>query len=107
MDDIFHKLKNFLDSIPNGFPTSESGVEIKILKWIFSAEEAELFMKLKMAFETVEQIAARTGVDSNYLNKMLPEMSAKKQLLSVSFAGTTVYRIFPTYSDCTNFRCPE
>jgi NAD-dependent dihydropyrimidine dehydrogenase PreA subunit len=107
MDDIFHKLKNFLDSIPNGFPTSESGVEIKILKWIFSAEEAELFMKLKMAFETVEQIAARTGVDSNYLNKMLPEMSAKKQLLSVSFAGTTVYRIFPYVFGLYEFQMPR
>jgi hypothetical protein len=44
-------LRSFLDGIPNGFPESENGIEIKILKRIFTPEEAKLFMKLRLAFE--------------------------------------------------------
>ena len=60
-DEIYHKLAKVLDTLPNGFPSSESGVEIKILKKIFDPEQAELFCELKLTFETPEQIAERTG----------------------------------------------
>lgn len=61
-DTIYHRLRERLDAIPNGFPATKSGVEIKILKKIFTDEEAGVFMKLKISFETAAKISARTGL---------------------------------------------
>ena len=60
-DQIYAKLAKVLDTLPSGFPSTGSGVEIKILKRIFQPEEAELFCDLRLALETPEQIAKRTG----------------------------------------------
>lgn len=37
-DEIYRKLAKVLDTLPNGFPSTESGVEIKLLKRIFRPE---------------------------------------------------------------------
>ena len=60
-DEIYHKLAKALDTLPNGFPATESGVEIEILKRIFTEEQAGLFCDMRLTFETAEQIAERTG----------------------------------------------
>ena len=57
MSDVYSKLARVLDELPNGFPATESGVEIKILKKIFTPEQAELYCDLTLKFETAEQIA--------------------------------------------------
>lgn len=95
MNDAYNKLRVFLDSIPNGFPASETGIEIKILKRIFSEEEAELFTKMKLTFETAEQISTRTGLDVEYIKKMLPVMKNKGQLVGISKGNFSLYRIYP------------
>ena len=56
MENIYQKLREHLDSIPNGFPASKSGIEIEILKSIFTEEEASVFMNLKLNFETADKI---------------------------------------------------
>ena len=38
--------------LPNGFPSTENGVEIKLLKKIFKPEQAALFCDLRLTFET-------------------------------------------------------
>ena len=60
-DDIYRKLAQVLDTLPNGFPTTESGVELQLLKKVFKPDEAELFCDLRLSFETAEQVAERTG----------------------------------------------
>ena len=35
MTDVYEQLAKKLDKIPNGFPATESGVELKILRKIF------------------------------------------------------------------------
>ncbi len=95
MNDVYDELRSFLDGIPNGFPESENGIEIKILKRIFTPEEAKLFMKLRLAFETPEQIAARTGLEPDYIKRMLPVMKNKGQLVGISKGDFSLYRIYP------------
>jgi len=34
-DQIYHKLAKVLDTLPNGFPTTATGIEMRILKKIF------------------------------------------------------------------------
>ena len=95
MENIYYKLRDFLNSIPNGFPPSESGTEIEILKMIFTEEEAEMFMKLKLSFETPEKISKRTGLDVEYLKKILPVMDKKGQVFGVSLGAVSLYKLLP------------
>jgi len=60
-DEIYRKLAEVLDTLPNGFPSTEKGIEIKLLKKVFTQEEGELFCDLRLTFESAEQIAQRTG----------------------------------------------
>ena len=55
-DQIYAKLQKHLDNQAVGFPATKSGVEIKILKRIFSPEEAELTTYLSYKFEPLEKI---------------------------------------------------
>jgi len=71
---VYEKLADVLDSLPNGFPRSESGVELDLLKKIFRPDEAGLFCSLKLKKETAAYVAARTGHDPEELDKKLTEM---------------------------------
>jgi len=74
---IYKNLRKFMDSLPAGFPETESGVEIKILKKLFTPEQAKLFMKLTFEPETVENIANRIGIEPAILNLKLEEMAVQ------------------------------
>ena len=59
--DVYERLSAFLDGLPSGFPRTESGVEIRILKRLFTQEEAALASHLAMWSESVETIAQRVN----------------------------------------------
>lgn len=46
-DQTYRKLQRYLDSLPVDYPETESGVEIQILKHLFTPQEAEIALKLK------------------------------------------------------------
>ena len=94
-DDIYKKLARVLDTLPNGFPATESGVEIKILKKIFAQDEAELFCRLRLTAETAEQIAERTGFSLQGLEQKLTTMAEKGQVWMVEFEGVPFFRMLP------------
>ncbi len=94
-DEVYVKLAKVLDTLPNGFPATESGAEIKLLKKIFSPEEAYLFCDMRLTFETTEQIAERTGRPLEGLDDMLLNMANKGQIFSVDFGGTRVFKMLP------------
>jgi electron transport complex protein RnfB len=50
IEDVYHRLAGVLDTLPNGFPSSESGVEIKLLKNIFTPKQADLFCDMRLSF---------------------------------------------------------
>jgi len=79
-DDIYLRLREFLNQFPLGFPQSPSGVEIKILKRLFTEEEANIAIMLTHVPEEAIIIAKNAGVDVNYLEDKL-EMMAKKGLV--------------------------
>ena len=47
-DEIYRKLQKHLDSLPVDYPETESGVEIRILKHLFTPQEAEIALRLKL-----------------------------------------------------------
>ena len=60
-DQIYKKLQTHLDSQPVGFPATQSGAEIKILKHIFSPSEAEIATCLSHKPEPLEKVFGRAG----------------------------------------------
>ena len=56
---VYRKLQKYLDRMPISYPATESGVEIRILKHLFTPEEAEIALQLSMIPETVERIYKR------------------------------------------------
>ena len=77
MTDVYTRLAHHLDNLPAGFPATESGVEIRILKRLFSEEEADVAARLIMMPEPVTGIAARIGRDRAALEPLLERMSKK------------------------------
>ncbi len=55
-EQVYIKLQQHLDRQAVGFPATRSGVEIKILKYIFTPQEAEVATCLSYRMETVEAI---------------------------------------------------
>jgi len=58
---VYIKLQRHLDSQAVGFPATKSGSEIKILKHIFTATEAEIATCLTFKLESLETVFKRAG----------------------------------------------
>jgi len=58
-DQVYIKLQKHLDNQAVGFPATKTGVEIKILKHIFTPEEAEIASFLSYKFEPLKMIYSR------------------------------------------------
>ena len=54
---VYKKLAQRLDAIPNGFPSTENGIELKLLAKIYTPEEASLASEMRLTPETAEEIA--------------------------------------------------
>ena len=61
--DIYRQLQQHLDNIGIGFPVTESGVEIKLLKTLFTEEDAAMFLNMSELPETPREVAERIGKD--------------------------------------------
>ena len=58
-NDVYRRLAKHLDNLPGGFPPTESGVELRILRRLFTPEEAELAMRLTLIPEEAPVVARR------------------------------------------------
>ena len=93
-EDVYTRLREFMDTLPGGYPTTPSGVEIKILKRLFTPEQAELTMKLGREPEEVQSIAARTGTDETELAKKLEELALKGCIFRVRDGEKRLYQAY-------------
>jgi Na+-translocating ferredoxin:NAD+ oxidoreductase subunit B len=74
---VYYQLREQLDQYSVGFPSTESGVELKILEKLFSEDEAEIYLNLSMMLETSEAVARRTGRDPDETARSLERMTEK------------------------------
>jgi len=74
---LFKRLAKHLDDLPGGFPPTESGVEQRILRRLFSPSEAELALHLTLIMEEAATIAKRSGLPLKEAEKRLTEMARK------------------------------
>lgn len=93
--DIYQKLAEHLDAMPQGFPKTESGVELKILTKVFTEQEAEVAAQMKLIPETAEMAAERLGRDAGEMAELLERMASKGQLMGMGPKESRMYSAFP------------
>lgn len=79
---IYQNLAEQLDKIPNGFPKTKSGVELKILKKLFSPEEAKMASTLSLELQSIKSIAENNNADESEVKILLIGM-VKKGLIEL------------------------
>lgn len=89
--EVYERLRERLDKFPQGFPKTKSGVEIEILKELFTPAEAELMFHLKPFPELTAAIAQRAGRDAESVGAMLYEMSRKGLILRFKASPEEIY----------------
>ena len=88
-DQAYRQLARHLDALPNGFPPTDSGIELRMLAKLFTPEEAQLAARLRLTLESPDQIASRTGLDLRTIRPVLKSM-ARRGLIAFGKGETTL-----------------
>jgi len=94
-DAVYEKLADQLNALPNGFPRTKSGVEIRILKKIAQPEEAWLASQLGRKMESVKEIAARIGLSEEETVDRLRALIRPGLVQIENRDGTWYFRLAP------------
>ena len=91
----YQQLAQALDALPNGFPPTPDGAELRLLEKLYSPEEAALTAQLSPQLESSEAIASRLGLPHAELRKTLKSL-AKRGLIEAGRTETGLgYAILP------------
>jgi electron transport complex protein RnfB len=93
--DIFRELQKRLDGYSLGFPATDSGIELEILKELFTEEDAEMFLNLTQKLETPEDVARRIGRPPDEIAAQLRGMSQRGLLFRNQKGDTVKYGAIP------------
>ncbi len=91
----YKKLAERLDALPNGFPPTEDGVELRMLAKLFTPEEAELAAQLRLTREVPEQVAKRLGRDAAEVRALLKGMARRGLIAAGRTEGGLGYGLLP------------
>src|SRR4030042_2708167 len=94
-EEDYQRLREFLDQLPLGFPATPSGVEKKILKKLFTEEEARTAVLLSPLPEDTGRISARAGWEEGQLEEKLEKLSGKGLIYRARHEGKTYYNTAP------------
>ena len=84
---VYHELAKHLDRLPGGFPSTPDGVELRILRRLFTEPEARLACRLTLIPETAEVVAYRCGMVRDTAAAMLEAMWQKGLILKQESKG--------------------
>jgi ferredoxin len=76
-NDVYERLARHLDDLPAGFPRTDEGVELRILRRLFSEEEADLACHLTLVPEEAEIVASRANRSVEAVAARLHDMAKK------------------------------
>jgi len=91
----YERLADALDRLPNGFPRTATGVEIRILKKIFSPQEASLASHLTGMLESPDEIAPRAGLPLEEAGKQLFQLARRGLVWFDKKDGVARFRLAP------------
>jgi len=94
-DEAYRRLAARLDEIPNGFPRTESGVELRLLAKMFTPEEARLASGMRLTPEPAAAISARANLDEETALDLLSAMATKRVIRLASVDGGPAFSLMP------------
>jgi len=92
---VYRKLQRHMDAFPIGFPSTDTGVELRILKYFFTEREAELALHLTIIPQSINQIYRRvkhSGYTKTHLKYILDKMVKKRIITRIDKKKTPKYR---------------
>jgi Na+-translocating ferredoxin:NAD+ oxidoreductase subunit B len=95
MDDEYERLADALDRLANGFPRTESGVELRLLRKMLTPEEASLAAVMTATPEPIARIAARGAMDIHRAALMLKDLARRELVWVSSKPGARGFRLAP------------
>lgn len=78
-----------------GYPSTPSGVEIRILKQLFTEDDARLFLDMDLKPETIDEVAVRAQADPEAITARLEEMAGKGLIFRLRDRDTVRYFPIP------------
>ena len=93
--DVYKKLAKKLDDMPNRYPATDSGVELRLLEKIFAPEEAALGAEMYFEKEPASVIAARANLAEKDARKILKNMVRKKLILFSKGDAELIFGLMP------------
>ena len=75
-EDIYERLAAALDALAGGYPRTASGVEIPMLKKVFTPEQVQVGSVMSRKHETPAEIAKKAGLPEDKVQQVLGEMVA-------------------------------
>ncbi len=93
--DLFRQLQQYLDFLSLGFPPTDSGVEIEILKRLFSEGDATLFLSMSPRLEVPADIALRLSRDPGETAERLRDMASRGLLFTLRKGDVVKYGTIP------------
>ncbi|MGD0210993.1 MAG: 4Fe-4S binding protein [Desulfomonilia bacterium] len=94
-DNTYQRLCAFLDQFPLGFPKTDSGLEITILKRLFTEDEAQTVTLLTPFPEEASQTASRMNLDEAVLKDKLESLADKGLIFRIRRGDKTLYNAVP------------
>ena len=90
-EEIYIKLREHLHKLPGGFPSTQEGHEIKILKKLFTPEEAGQAMALRPVLKDVDAIARRLSMNETEAAEKIENLARKGLIFRVEEGGKRKY----------------
>jgi Na+-translocating ferredoxin:NAD+ oxidoreductase subunit B len=85
--DVYERLAQHLDTLPAGFQRTASGVELRILRRLFTDEDAELALHLSLIPEEPRVIARRARIPVEEAARRLQALEEKRLIGGVAREG--------------------
>lgn len=95
---VYRDLQKYLDRLPVSYPATKSGVEIRILKHLFTPAEAGIATQLSMIPEPVKRIHKRvkkSGMSIEELQQSLDQMVYKGIIFGIKKGDEKLYSSLP------------
>ena len=93
--EAYRKLAQRLDEIPNGFPATDSGAELRLLAKLFTLQEAAVASVMHLTPETASEIANRAGIGTDMALQLLEAMAARGLISSRRKEDPPVFALRP------------
>lgn len=92
--DVYQRLQERLDSHAAGAPAHEAFT--RILKILFSPEEAEVACSLTFIPQSLNKLAKKIGIEENRLRDLLEPLADRGVIVGIKLRDTSAYCLLPT-----------